>query len=219
MKLNLKLNKEKCQFRCTSIPFFREVISRKGVQPDPQKIKALMDMPPPKNKKESQAFLGIINYLGKFSLGTTDIYDQVCKLTLSKATWTWNASYQELFMKAKLLIKSDMCMKFYDNTKPLSLKTDASGVGLGAALLQTWEGTTCQKDMVPHNTILHPISFASKNLTDTEHRYSNIEREALGILHWLEKFHHYCFAREVYVITNHKPLVSIFKKDMAILSQ
>ena len=54
---------------------------------------------------------------------------------------------------------------------------------------------------------------------DTEHRYSNIERETLGILHGLEEFHHYHFVREVYVITDHKPLVSIFKKGMATLSQ
>ena len=110
-------------------------------------------------------------------------------------------------------------MKFYGDTKPLYLETDASGVGLGASLLQTWEGTTCCKDMVPDNTILYPIAFASKSLMDAEHGYSNIEREVLGILQGLEKFHHYCFAREVYVITNHKPLVSIFKKDVATLSQ
>ena len=64
-EVNLKLNKEKCHFRCTSIPFFGEVISRKGVQPDPQKIKALTDMPVPNNKKELQAFLCIIYYLEK----------------------------------------------------------------------------------------------------------------------------------------------------------
>ena len=51
-EVNLKLNKEKCHFRCTSIPFFGKVISRRGVQSDPQKIKDLMDMPPPNNKKE-----------------------------------------------------------------------------------------------------------------------------------------------------------------------
>ena len=62
---------------------------------------------------------------------------------------------------------------------------------------------------MPDNTILHPIAFASKCLTGAEHRYSNIEREALGILHGLEKFHHYCFAREVHVITDCKPLVTI----------
>ena len=58
--VNLKLNKDKCHFRCTSIPFFGEVVSREGVQPDPQKVKA---------------FLDIIIYLGKFSPGTA----VVCK--------------------------------------------------------------------------------------------------------------------------------------------
>ena len=49
--VNLKLNKEKCHFRCTSIPFFDEVVSREGVQPDLQKIKALTEMPAPKTKR------------------------------------------------------------------------------------------------------------------------------------------------------------------------
>ena len=35
--VNLKLNKEKCHFRCMSIPFFGEVVSRQGVQPNPTK--------------------------------------------------------------------------------------------------------------------------------------------------------------------------------------
>ena len=74
-EVNLKLNKEKCHFRCISILFFGEVISREGVQPDPQKIKALTDMPAPNNKKELLAFSGIINYLGKFSSGSADVCD------------------------------------------------------------------------------------------------------------------------------------------------
>ena len=87
-----------------------------------------------------------------------------------------------------------------------------SGVGPCVALLQMHEGTACQNDIVPDNTILHPIAFASKSLTGAECRYSNIEREALGILHGLKKFHHYCFAREVLMITDYKPLVAIFNK-------
>ena len=184
-EVNLKLNKGKCHFRCTSIPFFGEAILRKGVQPDLQKIKALPDMPAPNNKKELQAFLGIINYLGKFIPGTADVCDPPHKLTMSKATWTWNTSYQSLFNKAKLLLKLHVWIKFYYDTKPLYLETDTSGLGLDAALLQTWEGTTCQKDTVSDNTILHPIAFANKSLTGVN-RYSNIEREALGILHGLK---------------------------------
>ena len=107
-EVNLKLNKEKCHFRCTSIPFFGEVILRRTVQPDPQKIKALTDMLVANNKNEFQAFLVIINYLGKFSPHRADVCDPLQKVTSSKVTWTWNASYQALFNKAELLIKSDM---------------------------------------------------------------------------------------------------------------
>ena len=103
-------------------------------------------------------------------------------------------------------------MKFYNYTQLLYLETDATGVSLGAALLQLRDNTTCQTHIAPNNTILCPITFASKSLVGAEHRYSNIECETLGILHGLEKFHHYCFGREVLVITDHKLLVSMFKK-------
>ena len=76
--------------------------------------------------------------------------------------WTWNASYQQLFAKAKSLIKVDVCMNFYNDTKPLYLETDASGISLGAALLQLHDSTTCQKGMAPDNTILHPITLLVK---------------------------------------------------------
>ena len=84
--VNLKLNKGKCHFRCTSIPFFGKVVSRDGVQPDLQNIKALTEMPAPQNKKELQAFLGIINYLGIFSPGTAGVCKLLRKLTSCKST-------------------------------------------------------------------------------------------------------------------------------------
>ena len=173
----------------------------------------------PKSKRELQAFLGIINYLGKFSPGMAEVCKPFRKLTSSKMAWTWNASYQQLFGNVKLLIKADVCMKFYDDTKPLYLETDASRIGLEAALLQLCNDTNCQKGTAPDNTILHPITFASKSLTGAEWRYSNIECKALGILLGLEKFHHYCFSREILIITDHKPLISMLKKDVTTLLQ
>ena len=161
--VNLKLNKEKCHFRCTSIPFFGKVVLR-GVQPDPQKVKALNEMPVPKNKKELEAFLGIINYLDKFSPGTAEVCKPLCKLTSCKITWTWNTSYEQLFDNAKSIIKADICVKFYDNPKPLYLETDASGIGLGAATLQLHDNMVCQVGVAPQSITLHPIAFASKIL-------------------------------------------------------
>ena len=80
-------------------------------------------------------------------------------------------SYQVIYDKAKSLIKADVCMKFYDETKPLYLESDALWIGLGATLLQTRDGTTCPKDIAPG-----PSHLQSKSLTSPDHRYSNIKR-------------------------------------------
>ena len=90
---------------------------------------------------------------------------------------------------------------------------------LGSSPTTTGDNMTCHRDKMPDNSILRPIAFASKSPTGEEKRYSNIEREALGILYSLEKFYHYCFARAVSIITDHKPLITIFKKDVATLSE
>ena len=150
-----------------SVPFFIDVICKHDIKPDPQKLKALMQMPPPKTKKELQAFIEIINYLGIFSPSTTDVCKSLGQMTSNKTEWTLNATYQNLFDKAKS-IRKDVCTKFYDETKPLYLKTDASGVGLGAALLQTTNGTSCPKDKVPDNSICQPTTFVSKSLSSAE---------------------------------------------------
>ena len=55
-------------------------------------------------------------------------------------------------------------MKFYDDNKLLYLETDASRIGLRAALLQLRDDTSCQIHMVPDITILCPIAFVSKSL-------------------------------------------------------
>ena len=81
-----------------------------------------------KKQKKPQEFLGIINYLGEFSPSTADICESLRQLTSSKTEWTWNATYQKVFDKAKSIITKDVCMKFYDETQPLYLETDTYGI-------------------------------------------------------------------------------------------
>ena len=64
---------------------FLQVISRHGMKPDPQKIKAITEMPlQKKNKKEFQKFLEKINYLSKFSPSTADVCEALSQLTSVK---------------------------------------------------------------------------------------------------------------------------------------
>ena len=100
---SLKSNKDRCHFRSSSVPFWWnhfqtwcETRSKKS---------QTIDKDPLKHKKELQAFHGIINYLSKFSPSTTELCDSLWWLTFIKAEWTWNANYQRLFDKVKLIIK------------------------------------------------------------------------------------------------------------------
>ena len=110
-------------------------------------------------------------------------------------------------------------MKFYDMSKPLYLETDASVIGLRTGHLQVRDGMNCRWDEVPDNTALCPTAFTNKNLSSVKWQYSKIEWEVIGMLHGLEKLHHYCFAKEINITTNHKPLVAIVSKENATLSQ
>jgi hypothetical protein len=60
----------------------------------------------------------------------------------------------------------------------------------------------------------NPVSFASRALSEAETRYAQIEKEFLSIVFATTKFHQYIYGFDVEVLTDHKPLVSIIKKEI-----
>ena len=93
------------------------------------------------------------------------------------------------------------------------MEVDASKCGIGAAMLQSdpiiKNSSTSE---IPDN--LHPISYGSKTLSETESNYSNIERELLGVVFAVTHFKHFTYGRPVMIISDHKPLASLFKKSL-----
>ena len=71
---------------------------------------------------------------------------------------------------------------------------------------------TAKSDEIPMN--LRPISYASKTLSSTKSNYSNIERELLGLLFAITHFKHFTYGRLIHIITDHKPLVSLFRESL-----
>ena len=72
------------------------------------------------------------------------------------------------------------------------------------------------KSDVPNN--LHPVFYASKTLTDTESNYSNIEHGMLGVVFSILHFKHFTFVHKVHIITDHKPLITLFMKNLHAIS-
>ena len=138
------------------------------------------------------------NYLGRFTPHLATLSAPPRDLCKSDVPYDWGPEHDAAFSALKKTISSSEVLRYYDNTKPLILQVDASQRGLGAALLQD-NG---------------PIAFSSKSLTETEGRYTNIEREMLGIVFGLERFQQYVYGRHVDVHTDHKPLEAISGKHL-----
>ena len=79
-----------------------------GVSPDPAKTNAVIDMLPSKTKRELYLFLGIVSYMIMFSPMTAEVCEPLRRLTSVCAAWLWNRFYQEMYERAKSLVKEDV---------------------------------------------------------------------------------------------------------------
>ena len=197
-KTGVRFNPDKMKIRCKEIPFFGHVIGKDGLKPDPKKVIAITSMKEPSDVKDLQTFLGMVNYLSRFTPKLAALTSPLRDLCKADVEFQWESQQRKAFDAIKDEIAAASTLQFYASSEPLILQVDSSLKGLGAALIQT-QG---------------PVAFASKALTDAETRYSNIERELLAVVFGLERFHHYAYGREVIVETDHRPLESIFQKHL-----
>ncbi|XP_058828586.1 uncharacterized protein K02A2.6-like [Topomyia yanbarensis] len=194
----LKLNREKAKIALTSVPFFGHILTNEGVKPDPGKISAVVNIHPPKNKKELLTFLGLATYLGRFLPILAEVSAPLRKLTRDTAEYIWDEEAADAFTRIKKLATEAPILRYYDPTEPLVIQCDASMLGVGCVLLQ--EG--------------RPVSYASRTLNKTESNYAPIERECLAIVFACKRFDQYVAGRFVVVESDHKPLEDIFKKPI-----
>ena len=189
---NIKLNPKKLQLRKQEVPYIGHVLTPDGLKPDTSKVKAIVAMPTPSDKKALQRLLGMITYLAKFLPNLSDVTEPL-RLPLDKD------AHEKSWKQVKQLITREPVLKYFDPSKEVTLQCDASESGLGAVILQ--EGK--------------PIAFSSKALTSTERNYAQIEKELLSIVHGCIRFDQYVYGRPVTVQTDHKPLESFLQEISA----
>ena len=194
----IKFNKDKMQFKTEECNFFGEKLTPQGMEVDPKKVQAISEMKPPMNKTELQSFLGMVNYLKRYSCKLTEITGPLRNLVKADSIWSWESSQQEAFEAVKAEVTKTPVLAYFDRDKEHSIQADASMKGLGAVLLQNGR----------------PVIYISRSLTPTEQNYSNIERELLGVVFAVERLHRFIFGGQVTVQTDHKPLEMIFKKNV-----
>ena len=221
--VNLTLNPKKLRFKSNNVPFFCNIVTSKGIKPDPKKVEAIISWPTPTDVKELQSFLGAINYLSKFIPYLSTLRSTLQGLVKKDSDYVWTPTHDRAFQDIKDAICNETLLAYFDKTKPVFIEVDASGHGLGAVLLQgniekfeLENASQTEGKLLEFRNRLQPIAFASKSLSEAETRYSNIERELLGVVWAIEHFNHYTFANTVHVISDHKPLQPLFNGKMLV---
>ena len=194
----LVLNKRKLQFKKEEVSFFSHRWNSTGISPDPKKTESILRMEFPPDKETMHSFLGLVNFLNRYTPRLAELCSPLRKLILKDSHYSPGDPEHAAFSAIKAEFKKKIILPYFDRNKQTILQTDASKKGFGAVILQEEQ----------------PIYYASRALTSAEKNYQNLEREAQAAVWGMEKFHYFLYGRKFILQTDQKPLVSIFRKHM-----
>jgi hypothetical protein len=198
----LTINLPKCVFSTNCVKYYGMIFSGAGMQPDPVKVEALSQLAPPSNVSEVQSLLRMLNFCARLVPNFSTLTAPMRQLLRKDVSFQWSTKQQSAFDTIVQWLQTEPVLSYFDTNLGSQISVDASPFGLGAVLSQT--------DKQGNSKI---TAYASRSLTDTDQRYSQLEREALGIVWSCERFHIYIYGKPVTVLTDHKPLLGVFAKS------
>lgn len=151
-KNNIKFNVTKTQYRTSVIRFMGHILSDGHIRPDQSYIKAIVDMPKPKNKSEILRLLGLLKYLGKFIPNLSKRTASLRQLSRNDVEWSWTEQHEREINALLGSITQQPVLAMFDSNKAIVVQTDSSKDGLGSVLMQNGKA----------------IAYASRTLSKSE---------------------------------------------------
>ena len=195
-KARITARPTKCLLGASRMEFLGHQVGGDVITPSRDNLEKVRNTPRPTAKKQVRSFLGLVGYyrdhipaFAEISAPLTDL------LKKGKAEHIqWSEAQERAYSLLKEYLLQEPVLKLPDLSKPFVLRTDASGVGVAAVLLQENDGK------------LYPVGYASKKLNLTEARYPIIEKECLAVVWGIKRFKLYLAGRRFTLQTDHKPL-------------
>jgi len=187
----------KCELGKQSVNLLGHLVGRGIIQPQNDKIDKILSSGKPKTKKQLRSFLGSVGYYRKFIDQFAAIAKPLTDLTKKREPLLlrWNEEAGKGYELLKRKISEQPILRLPQFDRPFILCTDASQDGIGAVLMQEYDGER------------FPVVYISKKLKPAETRYATIERECLALVWAVKKLHTYLYGREFILETDHQPLL------------
>ena len=191
-KLYARLHK--CSFFQDRVEYLGFDVSAQGVQPSPEKVRTIVEWPPPQSVRDVRSFLGLAGFYRRFIKNFSLKAKALTDLTKDGIVWHWGKDEEQAFctLKRSLILAPVLRMPNFELQFVVTI--DASLVSVGAILEQDFGNG------------MQPVAFESRKLNPAETRYSAYERELLGIVWAIGKWRHYLEGRSFIVQTDHSSL-------------
>jgi hypothetical protein len=189
--------KSKCKFGCKEVDYLGHIIAESGVRVDPGKIKAMVEWPLPTNIKALRGFLGLTGYYRKFIKGYGSIVAPLTTM-LKKNAFHSDAAAREAFQNLKAAVTEAPVLVLPNFAQPFVIECDASGLGIGAVLMQ--EGK--------------PIAYLSKALKGRALLMSTYEKELFALVTTIQKCRPYLLGQSFVVKTDQQSLKFLLEQKV-----
>ena len=180
---NMTLNESKTVYGVTELNILGYCVGNKVIRPDPERLKPLIEMPPPSSKRTLKRILGLFAYYAKW---VARFSDRIRRLKLVNEFPLKPAELAD-FENIKQCI-ARATLQAIDERLPFSVECDASDVAVAATLNQNGR----------------PVAFMSRSLNGAELNYPSIEKEATAIIEAVRKWEHFLRRQHFTLVTDQR---------------
>jgi ribonuclease HI len=202
----LKLNPEKCGFGVKKGKFLGCLVSTKGIEANPNKIKAILWMEPPSTKKGAQRLTGRLASFNRFISRSAEINLPFFEVLKSAKVFQWGSNQQKAFEELKQYLIDLTTLTPPTLGAPLLLYVAASHSAVSAALVQEKPEGQTRKQV--------PVYFVSEVLSLSKKNYTELEKVLYAVLMASRKLRHYFQAYHI-IVPLSQPLKDIMRNREA----
>lgn len=199
-KAGLTINFKKSFWCRNEVKFLGFILTPESIKPVPQRLKTIMEIPPPKNRAELQGLMGMCGYYSRFVKRHANFIDPFRELLSAKNKFKWEKRHDVYLQELKNNFVQAVSLAHYMQNRPFCMQIDASKKGIRAILFQT--------DAEGHERI---VGIVSRYLTTHETNYTITELELLAIIYGQIKFQKYLLGNNFKIYTDHLALTFLLK--------